>query len=87
MRTIPLTVNNRNILIQKEGNRYIKEIEIREVIEDIVENNLEIPIDKLINLSDICDKMFSIMYKGIITTIEKINGLETPTNNIVFEIC
>lgn len=85
-RIIPFKINNKNVIVEK-GDRYIKESEIKEVIQDLIENNLEMPRDKLIDLSDICNYMFSIMYKGIITTIEIINNIETPTNNIIFEVC
>lgn len=86
-RIIPLKINDKNILVQKESERYIPEKDIKEVIEDIIENNLDFPQDQLINLENICDKMFSIIYKGIITTIEKINEIEIPIENIIFKIC
>ena len=84
---IPLTINDKNIIIQKEGERYIPEREIKEVIKDIIENNLEIPLDKSIDLSSICDSMFYIVYKGIITTIENINNVNVSVNNMIYEVC
>ena len=84
---IPLTINDKNIIIQKEGERYIPEREIKEVIQDIIENNLEIPLGKSIDLSFICDSMFSIVYKGIITTIENINNVNVSVNNMIYEVC
>lgn len=85
-RIIPFTIDNKDVLVKK-ANRYINENEIKEVIEDIIENNLEIPQDKFIDLSNICDSMFSIMYKGVATIIEKINDKELYINKIVFEVC
>jgi len=84
---IPLTINDKNIIIQKEGERYIPEREIKEVIQDIIENNLEIPLGKSIDLSFICDSMFFIVYKGIITTIENINNVNVSVNNMIYEVC
>jgi len=84
---IPLTINDKNIIIQKEGERYIPEREIKEVIKDIIENNLEIPLGKSIDLSFICDSMFFIVYKGIITTIENINNVNVSVNNMIYEVC
>lgn len=85
-RIIPFTIDNKNIIVEK-SERYISEDEIKEVIEDLITNNLEIPKDKFIDLSNICNTMFSIMYKGIITTIEIINNIEIPIDNIVFQVC
>jgi len=84
---IPLTINDKKIIIQKEGERYIPEREIKEVIQDIIENNLEIPLGKSIDLSFICDSMFFIVYKGIITTIENINNVNVSVNNMIYEVC
>ena len=84
---IPLTINDKNIIIQKEWKRYIPEREIKEVIKDIIENNLEIPLGKSIDLSFICDSMFFIVYKGIITTIENINNVNVSVNNMIYEVC
>jgi hypothetical protein len=85
-RVIPFTIDNKDVLVKK-ANRYINENEIKEVIEDIIENNLDFPEGKFIDLSNICDSMFSIMYKGIATIIEKINDKELYINNMVFEVC
>ena len=85
-RTIPFKINNKNIIVEK-SERYISENEIKEVIEDLINNNLEMPQDKFIDLSNICNAMFSIMYKGIITTIENINNIEISIDNIVFQVC
>jgi hypothetical protein len=87
-RVIPLTIKDKNILIHK-ADRYINENEIREVIVDIVENNLEIPKDKLIDLSSICDSMFNIMYKGVITMWENINDNDEHIriDKMLFEVC
>jgi hypothetical protein len=76
MRVIPFEINNQNVLVQKESERYIPEREIKEVIEDIIENNLDFPTNKFIDLSSICDKMFSILYRGIVSN-----------DNILFEVC
>ena len=84
-RIIPFTINNKNVIVEK-GDRYIKESEIKEVIQDLIENNLDMPQDRFIDLSNICNYMFSIMYKGIVTTIETINNIEISTNNIIFEV-
>ena len=87
MRIIPLAINDKNIIIQK-ADRYIKEDEIKLAIEDIVKDNqLELSLEKKIDLSNICDSMFSIMYKGVATIIEKINDKELYINKIVFEVC
>jgi len=86
-RILSLIINDKNIIIQKEGDRYISDRDIKEVIEDLITNNLELPTNKLIDLSNICDLMFSIVYKGIVKTIENINNKDVSIDNIVFEVC
>jgi hypothetical protein len=82
-RTIEMTVNNKDIFVEK-SERYINEGEIKEVIEDIIINNLELPKDKKIDLSYICDSMFNILYKGIITMYEEITNNKSDV--MIFEV-
>lgn len=86
MRTIEFDINDKKVLVQKD-DRYIKEDEIRLVIEDIVKSNVELSTNKKISLENLCDCFFSIVFKGIITTIQNINNKEIPITNMVFEIC
>jgi hypothetical protein len=82
-RTIEMTVRDKEILVEKSA-RYINEGEIKEVIEDIIINNFELQKDKLIDLGSICDSMFNILYKGIITICEEITNKKS--NIMVFEV-
>jgi len=84
--TLNLTVKDKNILIQK-GDRYISDNDIKSAIEDVInDNQLNLQIEHKIDLNDCCGLMFSVIYKGIVTIVEKINGVNTSIVNIVFEI-
>jgi hypothetical protein len=87
-RIIPITINNKNIVIQKVNDRYINEEDMKLAIEDIIkDNNLKLEENKKFDMSNICDLMFSIVYKGIVSTIENINNNNHITiENIIFEV-
>jgi hypothetical protein len=86
-RIIPVKIKDKSIIVQKVSDRYIKEDEIKLAIEDIIkDNNLILEENKRVDLSSICDLMFSIAYKGIIKTIENINNKEILIENIIFEV-
>jgi hypothetical protein len=82
-RTIEMTVNNKEILVEK-SERYINEGEIKEVIEDIIINNISLPENKKIDLSSICDSMFNILYRGIVTICEEITNKKSDV--MIFEV-
>lgn len=65
-RIIPFTINNKNIIVEK-SERYISENEIKEVIEDLINNNLKIPQDKFIDLSNICNAMLAMTVSAMAT--------------------
>jgi hypothetical protein len=89
MRIIPIELDNKNILVQKTNDRYIREDDLKLAIQDIInDNQLDLIENMFIDLSKTCDLMFSIVYKGIIKTIKNINNKEEITiDNIVFEVC
>lgn len=88
MRIIPLQIENKTVLVQKETERYIKEDEIKLALQDIIkDNNLKLQENIRIDLSNVCDLMFSIIYKGIVKTVENINSKKISIENIVFEVC
>jgi hypothetical protein len=88
MRIIPIEIQDKKVLVQKETDRYIKEDEIKLVLQDIIKDNqLQLEENKKYDLSSICDSMFSIIYKGIIKSIENINDKDLQIDNIIFEVC
>jgi hypothetical protein len=87
MRIIPIEIHDKKVLVQKETDRYIKEDEIKLVLQDIIKDNqFKLEENKKYDLSSICDSMFSIIYKGIIKTIQNINNKEIPIENMIFEV-
>jgi hypothetical protein len=87
MKTIEFKINDKNILVEKDTD-YItrnEEQEIKLVIEDIIKDNqLKLSEGKLFDLSLFTDSMFSILYKGIINTLENNKVL---IENIIFRVC
>jgi hypothetical protein len=90
MKTIEFKINDKNILVEKDTD-YItrnEEQEIKLAIEDIIKDNqLSLFEGKLFDLSLFTDSMFSIIYKGIINTLENINNNKISVENIIFRIC
>lgn len=87
MRTIEFEINMEKVLVQKD-ERYVSEKDLKLVIGDIInDSSLEMIIDRKIDLSEFCTCLFSLVYKGIVTTIEKINDIDTPITNKLFQVC
>jgi hypothetical protein len=88
MRVIPIQIQNKNILVQKNNDNYIAENELKLALEDIIKDTqLELEENKKYDLSNFCDSMFSIIYKGIIKTLENINNNDISIENLIFEVC
>jgi hypothetical protein len=85
MRIIPIEIQDKKVLVQKDTDRYINENDLTLAIEDIIKDNiLELKENIKIDLSSICDLMFSIIYRGIIKIEE---NKDVWIDNIVFEVC
>lgn len=84
MRIIPLEIQDKTVLVQKSTDRYIKEYDLKLALEDIIrDNQLELKEDSRFDLSNICDLMFSVIYRGIIKFEE---NKDIWVENIIFEV-